>query len=267
MTVEDAGVQTCDICHKSWSLCYYVYAYDIEGLPIKNEIYGKMYCRGFNEIGAPVRGKGCWDELGRRGSDMEGGKDIGKIRRSRILYPYNGRVRHEKESSSHPCITCGTYIDNGFLFCPNDTKCIRFAKYLDICLGSKNPEFSNSSSYGNGIHNYTKYDYFGWIQFECVCGKKFKIKKDKETETSEKVSKYKLNYSSYRTIPGKLRHILFVKYNYKCNECGASKEETTLEIDHIIPWSKGGQTHIDNLQVLCKKCNRSKHARIWDDIQ
>lgn len=35
-------------------------------------------------------------------------------------------------------------------------------------------------------------------------------------------------------------------------------EQDEMEGDHIIPWSKGGKTTIDNLQMLCKKCNREK---------
>ena len=34
-----------------------------------------------------------------------------------------------------------------------------------------------------------------------------------------------------------------------------------MEGDHIIPWSKGGRTVEDNLQMLCKKCNNDKGNR------
>lgn len=247
MTVEDAGTQECSRCGQLKIKTVYVYAFDREGNIIKNDFYGKIFCLF------------CWNDKDWNDNERQA------IRKYRVKNPYNGYVRWEYDGV--PCVVCGTYIDSGFIRCPGDNKCVRLAKKLDICLGSKHPEHSNSSSYGNGIHDYKKYEYFGWVEFVCRCGKKFKIKKDKEIREAEKVSKYISLYSSCRTIPGKLRHILFVKYNYKCNECGASKEETTLEIDHIIPWSKGGQTHIDNLQVLCKKCNRSKHARIWNDIQ
>lgn len=35
-----------------------------------------------------------------------------------------------------------------------------------------------------------------------------------------------------------------------------------LEIDHIIPVSKGGRTAEENLQTLCWKCNRAKSDKI-----
>lgn len=66
-------------------------------------------------------------------------------------------------------------------------------------------------------------------------------------------------------IPGHLRHKVFVRDNYRCVECGATNKETTLEIDHIIPVSKGGTNDISNLQTLCKACNRAKSATIWDN--
>jgi 5-methylcytosine-specific restriction enzyme A len=49
---------------------------------------------------------------------------------------------------------------------------------------------------------------------------------------------------------------------YKCVYCGRSSQQIDLEIDHIIPYSKGGSNQIDNLQSLCFDCNRGKGARI-----
>ncbi len=39
-----------------------------------------------------------------------------------------------------------------------------------------------------------------------------------------------------------------------------------LEVDHIVPISKGGLTIEDNLQTLCWKCNRSKGAKLFSAI-
>lgn len=57
----------------------------------------------------------------------------------------------------------------------------------------------------------------------------------------------------------------YVRDDFTCKKCGISiKKEPNLllEIDHIIPLSKGGLTTEDNLQTLCWKCNRSKGAKI-----
>lgn len=50
-----------------------------------------------------------------------------------------------------------------------------------------------------------------------------------------------------------------------CQQCGISvRDEPNLliEIDHVIPISKGGTTIEDNLQALCWRCNRTKGASI-----
>ena len=64
-------------------------------------------------------------------------------------------------------------------------------------------------------------------------------------------------------IPRKLRHEVFKRDGYRCCECGASKDETSLEIDHIVPVARGGTNDIDNLQTLCRECNRMKHTDEW----
>lgn len=46
----------------------------------------------------------------------------------------------------------------------------------------------------------------------------------------------------------------------KCKLCGQSPqhEGITLQVDHIKPWSKGGETTLENLQILCNVCNIGK---------
>ena len=43
-----------------------------------------------------------------------------------------------------------------------------------------------------------------------------------------------------------------------CAHCGEHVEYEACEADHVTPWSQGGHTEYGNLQVLCRKCNRSK---------
>ena len=60
-------------------------------------------------------------------------------------------------------------------------------------------------------------------------------------------------------IPRGLRHEVFKRDNYTCQECGATKKDgAKLHIDHIIPVSQGGTDELDNLQTLCDKCNLNK---------
>lgn len=63
----------------------------------------------------------------------------------------------------------------------------------------------------------------------------------------------------------KLREFIKHRDNYTCCQCGNStytEPNLLLEIDHIIPVSKGGLTEKNNLQTLCWKCNRSKSNKI-----
>ena len=63
----------------------------------------------------------------------------------------------------------------------------------------------------------------------------------------------------------KLREEIKQRDNYTCQNCGLSiydEKNLLLEIDHIIPLSKGGITNHDNLQTLCWKCNRKKGTKI-----
>ena len=71
-------------------------------------------------------------------------------------------------------------------------------------------------------------------------------------------------YQRIRTpIPGVLRHEVFKRDGYKCVECGAKNNDTTLHIDHKTPIAQGGTDELDNLQTLCGKCNLAKSNRKW----
>lgn len=57
--------------------------------------------------------------------------------------------------------------------------------------------------------------------------------------------------------PG-VRFDVFKKCDYRCQICGATAADGKLEVDHIVPVSKGGTGEEDNLWVLCFECNRGK---------
>ena len=66
-------------------------------------------------------------------------------------------------------------------------------------------------------------------------------------------------------MTNKLRDFIKNRDNFTCCSCGNSthsEPNLLLEIDHIIPVSKGGCTVEDNLQTLCWKCNRTKSNKI-----
>lgn len=66
----------------------------------------------------------------------------------------------------------------------------------------------------------------------------------------------------------KLREYIKQRDNHTCCICGNSTYEEPnllLEIDHIIPVSKGGYTVEENLQTLCWKCNRTKSDKLLSE--
>ena len=76
-------------------------------------------------------------------------------------------------------------------------------------------------------------------------------------QNSTEISAHKTS----RDINLRLRFKVLSRDNFKCCKCGASPAKDSsveLHVDHIKPWSKGGETIIDNLQTLCSKCNWGK---------
>lgn len=58
-------------------------------------------------------------------------------------------------------------------------------------------------------------------------------------------------------VSKELRQEIFERDGYTCVICGSTEKES-LEIDHIMPISKGGKTEPSNLQTLCRNCNIRK---------
>jgi len=59
------------------------------------------------------------------------------------------------------------------------------------------------------------------------------------------------------TLQGyEIREYLLEKFGRKCCYCG--KENVPLEVEHIIPKSRGGTNRIDNLCLACHECNQKK---------
>ena len=60
-----------------------------------------------------------------------------------------------------------------------------------------------------------------------------------------------------------LRYDILKRDHFCCCVCGRSATNgVELEVDHIIPISKGGKTTYQNLQTLCRDCNRGKGAKM-----
>ncbi|MCK9575347.1 MAG: HNH endonuclease [Clostridia bacterium] len=59
-------------------------------------------------------------------------------------------------------------------------------------------------------------------------------------------------------VPPRLRFEVFKRDGFKCMYCGKASPEVVLEVDHIIPYSKGGCDDLDNMITACRECNNGK---------
>lgn len=59
----------------------------------------------------------------------------------------------------------------------------------------------------------------------------------------------------------RLRFLVNRRDRFTCCACGrspATHPGVVLHVDHIVPWSQGGETTLGNLQTLCEVCNIGK---------
>ncbi|WP_345090145.1 HNH endonuclease [Flavobacterium chungnamense] len=62
-------------------------------------------------------------------------------------------------------------------------------------------------------------------------------------------------FSQSRYVSQTTKKIVYTRDGGVCQCCGSSY---SLEYDHIVPFSCGGSSSPSNIQLLCRKCNRSK---------
>lgn len=60
-------------------------------------------------------------------------------------------------------------------------------------------------------------------------------------------------------IPREVVDAVYKRDGGRCVFCGSTEN---LQLDHIVPFSKGGATSVENLQLLCQKCNLEKSNHI-----
>ncbi|EGT3709109.1 TPA: HNH endonuclease [Clostridioides difficile] len=53
---------------------------------------------------------------------------------------------------------------------------------------------------------------------------------------------------------------------YTCIRCGKKLRKNDVDIDHIIPQKHGGRDNLNNLQCMCKSCNRSKKDNLNNTV-
>lgn len=71
---------------------------------------------------------------------------------------------------------------------------------------------------------------------------------------------YEIDVKKWRRISKVVRE----RDHFTCAYCG--QVGGILEIDHVIPFSKGGSDELDNLVTSCRKCNRQKKDKTLNEF-
>lgn len=100
-------------------------------------------------------------------------------------------------------------------------------------------------------------------KYNAISNARRKEKMERDPVYRAIVMERKKEYSRrYRIRNGKRmlkwRFQIFQRDGFRCRYCGRGVEDTTLQIDHVIPRSKGGTNSAENLVTSCKECNIGK---------
>lgn len=130
--------------------------------------------------------------------------------------------------------------------------------------------FPDGKVYKNGKRKICKECVSAYNKIEWVKRMNDPVKREKVIESWSKVKRAKQNSEKrkewlknyrrkvLRQKPLKLRFSILEQYRFTCQYCGRKSPDVLLQIDHIIPSSKGGKYIKENLTVACADCNLGK---------
>ena len=91
----------------------------------------------------------------------------------------------------------------------------------------------------------------------------------KSTESIKRLREKVANFEATESLPtaraaraplsDDVKLLVWARDGGKCIKCGRAGE---LHFDHVVPVSKGGGDHAENIQLLCRSCNLSKGGRL-----
>jgi predicted restriction endonuclease len=123
-------------------------------------------------------------------------------------------------------------------------------------LTFKNSEYS--------VYAYERH--FGGI-YNALCALIKLVNSSRKYKSDSLYSPYRIKTKKHKTtrdVNTAQRFKVMERDDFTCVKCGrspATEKGVRLEIDHIKPYSKGGETVISNLQTLCRECNIGKGSR------
>ena len=85
-----------------------------------------------------------------------------------------------------------------------------------------------------------------------------KIEPEQNMSESLQVSEIIFKHKTKRIPSERLKVQVLMRDGNKCRLCGITVTGENIHFDHILAWSKGGETVLENLQVLCELHNLAK---------
>lgn len=89
------------------------------------------------------------------------------------------------------------------------------------------------------------------------------------SKLDQELARNRFKHRNFRRSPisGSTRFNVLKRAKHRCELCGVSADDRALDVDHILPKSKGGSDDEYNLQALCSLCNQNKGNRDSEDFR
>ncbi|MCL2384151.1 MAG: HNH endonuclease [Oscillospiraceae bacterium] len=135
-----------------------------------------------------------------------------------------------------------------------------YKNYISICekLG-KQASYNDMRVEKSAISRSTYDNHFGsWNKFltkfiDYLNDGKLSVESEAKDNDSDR--------KNSRSISLSLRYKILVRDKFSCKKCGqspAKNPNVVLHVDHIVPFSKGGDSTENNLEIKCSDCNYGK---------
>lgn len=161
----------------------------------------------------------------------------------------------------------GTTIERYMSEHQNDADCTELKMYFQNVITWVQTIFPNHKKWSKVVKNvdwgilYNKYHetLFTPSDLESEVSR---LMKDDDVTNKKGIFEYVLGGNerclNIRAFTESQKMSAYEKQEGVCPLCGEHFKFEEMEGDHITPWVEGGKTDIDNLQMLCKECNRRK---------